>query len=90
MCIRYYFLGAPKRELCRRGLSPGEVPIASCLVTRLSVMVGTDTGEATAHVHGIPCKMNGFAEDDRELSKGTIRFCKHAPDLVESASSKTE
>ena len=25
-------------------------------------MVGTDTGEATAHVHGIPCKMNDFAE----------------------------
>ena len=66
------FSRCSKEELCRRGLSPGEVPTASCLVTQLSVMVGTDTGEATAHVHGIPCKMNGFAEGDRSSLKGPL------------------
>lgn len=52
-------------------------------------MVGTDTGEATAHVHGISCKMNGFAEDDRSSLKGPLGSVSMLLDLVESASSKT-
>ena len=85
------FSRCSKEELCGRCLSPGEVPIASCLVTQLSVMVGTDTGEATAHVHGIPCKMNDFAEGDRSSLKGSLGSVSIlAPDLVEAASSKTE
>ena len=64
---------------------------ASCLVTRLSVMVGTDTGEVTARVQGIPYKMNGFAKGDRNSLKGPLGSVSLlAPDLVEAASSKTE